>query len=161
MDLENMEKIVIEMQEKLKAYEDVEQIKQLHYRYMNALTFINWEDVIDCFTEDSSIDVQFGGFIKGKDKIATFFRNMLSQIHIGTEGIFAVHPVIHVEGDRAKGNWLMYIMYADHRTWQARYWIQGIYNAEYVRVDGTWKFFHLEWRPRLEPPGAPPPEMAP
>jgi hypothetical protein len=35
---------------------------------------------------------------------------MLSQIHIGKEGIFAVHPQITADGDSAKGNWLMYIM---------------------------------------------------
>ena len=130
-----MAKTLQETQKRLQVYEDIEQIKQLHCRYMNALTFINWDDVIDCFAEDSSIDVQFGGLIKGKANIAAFFREMLSQIHIGTEGIFAIHPLISVDGDRAKGNWLMYMMYADHRTWQSRYWIQGIYDAEYVKVD--------------------------
>jgi ketosteroid isomerase-like protein len=150
-----------EMEKRLKVVEDIEQIKQLHYRYINALTFIDWDDIIDCFAEDSSIDVQFGGLIKGKAAIAKFFHEMLSQIHIGKEGIFMVHPVITVHGDNAKGNWLMYMMYADHRTWQSRYWIQGIYDAEYVRVDGQWKFHHLQWRPRLEPPGPPPPKMAP
>ena len=150
-----------EMEKRLKGVEDIEQIKQLHHRYMNALTFIDWDAIIDCFAEESSIDVEFGGLIKGKEGIARFFREMLSQIHIGKEGIFAVHPQIVVDGDSAKGNWLMYIMYADHRTWQARYWLQGIYDAEYMRVGGVWKFRHLQWRPRLEPPGPPPPAMAP
>jgi ketosteroid isomerase-like protein len=150
-----------ELEKRLRAVEDIEQIKQLHNRYVNALTFINWDDLIDCFAEDSSVDVQFGGLIKGKAEIANFFKKMLSQIHVGKEGIFAVHPQITVNGDSAKGNWLMYMMYADHRTWQSRYWIQGIYDAEYVRTDGQWKFSYLQWRPRLEPPGPPPPAMAP
>jgi len=159
--LKKTEKRLQEAEERIRINEDIEQIKQLHIRYVNALTFIKWDDVIDCFAEDSSIDVQFGGLIKGKTKIARFFKEMLSQIHIGKEGIFAVHPQITVDGDRAKGNWLMYMMYADHRTWQSRYWIQGIYDAEYVRVNGSWKFSYLQWRPRLEPPGPPPPTMAP
>jgi hypothetical protein len=71
------------MEKRLQAVEDVEQIKQLHVRYVNALTFINWDDVADCFADESSIDVQFGGLIKGKMEIARFFREMLSQIHIG------------------------------------------------------------------------------
>ena len=150
-----------EMEKRLKAVEDIEQIKQLHNRYMNALAFIDWDTIIDCFAEDSSLDVEFGGFIRGKAAIATFFREMLSQIHIGKEGIFAVHPQITVDGDQGTGNWLMYIMYADHRTWQSRYWLQGIYDAQYIRVNGGWKFRHLQWRPRLEPPGAPPPTLAP
>jgi hypothetical protein len=96
-----------EMEKRLRTVEDIEQIKQLHHRYINDLTFINWDDVIDCFSENSSIDVQFGGLIKGKANIAGFFKEMLSQIHIGKEGIFMVHPVITVHGDNAKGNWLM------------------------------------------------------
>jgi ketosteroid isomerase-like protein len=159
--LKETEKRLTEAERRITINEDIEQIKQLHIRYMNALTFVKWDDVIDCFAEDSSLDVQFGGLIKGKAKIARFFKEMLSQIHIGKEGIFAIHPQITVDGDRAKGNWLMYIMYADYRTWQSRYWIQGIYDAEYVRVKGNWKFSHLQWRPRLEPPGPPPPTMAP
>ncbi len=150
-----------EMEKRLKVVEDIEQIKQLHNRYVNALTFIDWDTIIDCFVKDGSLDVEFGGFIEGKPAIATFFKEMLSQIHIGKEGIFAVHPLITVDGDKGTGNWLMYIMYADHRTWQSRYWLQGIYDAQFVRVNGEWKFKHLQWRPRLEPPGAPPPTMAP
>ena len=159
--LEETEKLLQEAVKRIRINEDIEQIKQLHTRYVNALTYIDWDDVIKCFAEDSSIDVQFGGLIKGKAKIAKFFKEMLPQIHIGKEGIFTVHPQVTVNGDRAKGNWLMYMMYADHRTWQSRYWIQGIYDAEYVRVDGEWKFSYLQWRPRLEPPGPPPPEVAP
>lgn len=150
-----------EIEKRLQVVEDIEQIKQLHNRYMNALTFIDWDAIIACFAEESTLDVEFGGFISGKTAIAKFFKEMLSRIHIGKEGIFAVHPLITVDGDLAKGNWLMYIMYADHRTWQSRYWLQGIYDAQYVRVNGEWKFRHLQWRPRLEPPGAPPPTMAP
>lgn len=161
MTLEEMAQELQEMGKRLQVYEDIEQIKQLHIRYVNALTFVKWDDVIACFAEDSSIDVQFGGLIKGKVNIAHFFKEMLPQIHIGEEGIFVVHPLISVAGDKAKGNWLVYLMYADHRTWQSRYWIQGIYDAEYVRVNGEWKFGHLQWRPRLEPPGPPPPTMAP
>ena len=161
MTLEEMEKRLKEMERRITTNEDIEQIKQLHIRYVNALTFIKWDDVIDCFAEDSSLDVQLGGLIKGKAKIAKFFKERLSQIHIGKEGIFCVHPQITVDGDRAKGNWLIYIMYADHRTWQSRYWLQGIYDAEYAKVNGEWKFSHLQWRSRLEPPGPPPPTMTP
>lgn len=159
--LAETEKRLLAAEQRIRVNEDIEQVKQLHQRYMNALAYINWDDIIDCFADDCSIDVQFGGFIKGKDNVARFFREQLSTIHNGKEGIFAIHPQITVNGDTAKGNWLMYIMYADHRTWASRYWLQGIYDADYVRVNGQWKFSYLQWRPRLEPPGAPPPTLAP
>lgn len=159
--LRETEKRLEEAERRLTANEDIEQIKQLHQRYMNALARINWDDIINCFYEDSSIDVQFGGLIRGKKNISKFFKEMLSTIHNGKEGIFAVHPQVSVTGDKGKGNWLMYIMYADHRTWASRYWLQGIYDADYIKINGVWKFAYLQWRPRLEPPGVPPPTLAP
>lgn len=150
-----------EAEQRIRVNEDIEQIKQLQNKYVNALAYINWDDIIDCFAEDSTIDVQFGGLIKGKSNIAKFFKEMLCQIHIGKEGIFAIHPLITVNGDKGTGNWLMYIMYADHRTWASRYWLQGIYDVQFIREKGVWKFSHLQWRPRLEPPGPPPPTVAP
>ena len=161
MTLEEMEKRLKETEKRLRVYEDIEQIKQLQIRYVNALTYIKWDDLLDCFSEDSSVDVVAGGLVKGKAEIAKLFRETISKIHIGKEGIFCVHPLITVDGDKAKGNWLMYMMYAHHRTWQSLYWIQGIYDAEYAKVNGKWKFSHLQWRPRLEPPGPPPPIMMP
>ena len=159
MSPEEMEKLLLETTRRLEEAEriikinhDIEQIKQLQNKYVNALAYINWDDIIECFAEDSSIDVQFGGLIKGRQNIARFFREMLSQIHIGKEGIFAIHPLIDVNGDSATGNWLMYIMYADHRTWASRYWLQGIYDVKFTRDNNVWKFKHLQWRPRLEPP---------
>ncbi len=159
--LKETEKRLQDAEERIRVNEDIEQIKQMQIRYANALAYVRWDDVIDCFAENSSIDVQFGGFIKGKARIAKFFKEQLSLIHNGKEGLFMVHPQITVDGDKARGNWPMYIMYADHRTWASRYWLQGIYDADYIRVKGAWKFKHLQWRPRLEPPGTPPPAVAP
>ena len=168
MTLTEIEKRLLEAEKKLKEaekkiqlYADIEQCKQLQNKYVNALARIDWDEITSCFAEKGTIDVQFGGFIKGKPKIKKFFHEMLSQIHIGKEGIFAIHPIITVDGDKAHGNWLMYIMYADHRTWASRYWLQGIYDVDFVREKGEWKFGFLQWRPRLEPPGPPPPTVAP
>jgi len=155
------EKRLLEAERKIQINSDIEAVKKVQSRYINALARVNWDEIIDCFADDSSIDVEFGGFIRGKENIARFFREMLSTIHDGKEGIFEVHPVVTVDGDTAKGNWLMYIMYADPRTWASRYWLQAVYDSEFVRVNGEWKFKHLQWRPRLEPPGPPPPTMAP
>jgi hypothetical protein len=155
------EKRLKEAEHKIQVNRDIEECKQLQNKYVNALARIDWDEITSCFAEKGSINVQFGGFIKGKPKIGKFFREMLSQIHIGKEGIFAIHPIITVDGDKAHGNWLMYIMYADHRTWASRYWLQGIYDVDFIREKGQWKFGYLQWKPRLEPPGPPPPAVAP
>src|SRR4030042_6862079 len=99
--LKETEKRLQEAEERIRVNEDIEQIKQMQIRYANALAYVQWDDVIDCCAENSTLDVQFGGFIKGKARIAKFFKEQLSRIHNGKEGLFMVHPRINVNGDQA------------------------------------------------------------
>jgi hypothetical protein len=43
---------------------------------------------------------------------ATVFRDLVSQMHVGLEGNFVVHPIVTVDSDTAKGSWLLYIQFA-------------------------------------------------
>lgn len=151
-----------EMEKRLKVSEDIEQIKQLHMRYQNAHTFHNAQDELDCWAEDCTF---VGGDgeeipIKGKEAIAKTIKQTESPWKESAEpipdGAFVVHPLITVDGDKANGNWLMYDMHSHPRTYQSLFWIQGIYNCEYVRENGEWKISYLRWRPRIHPPGRPP-----
>jgi hypothetical protein len=146
-----------EIEKRLRVVEDVEEIKQLQYRYMNCVIFAKWDEIMDCFAEKSAIDFQGWEPTKGKTEIAKIFKEGLSKGHVGREGDFVVHPIISVDGDKAKGNWLMYMMWSYRLTGQSLFWAQGIYDAEYVRENGQWKFSFLRWRARLAPPGATPP----
>ena len=85
------------------------------------------------------------------------FQEGISKTHVGKEGDFEVHPIISVDGDTAKGNWVMYIMYFYPRTGQSLFWVQGIYDVDYIRENGEWKFKYLKWRERLGQPGGGPP----
>lgn len=147
-----------EIEKRLQVLEDIEQIKQLQYRYLNCVMFATYDDIGDCFAENSTIDFGAPGHpIKGKGAIEKFFKEMLAKIHVGKEGNFEVHPIISVDGDKATGNWVMYIMYFYPRTGQSLFWVQGIYDVEYVRENGQWKFSLLGWRERLGLPGGGPP----
>lgn len=90
------------------------------------------------------------------------FKDTLSLSHIGQEGEICVHPIVEVSGDKAKGSWLHYIQFAQPRKMQhkpgllereyAPDWLQGFYEAEYVREKGEWKISRLRWRCRLMSP---------
>ena len=96
-----------EMEKRLRTLEDIEQIKQLQARYVNCLINTEWDELLDCFSVDGDVDLH-SGYARGKEAISKLFREKISVTHIGQEGLYEVHPVISVDGNRAKGSWLLY-----------------------------------------------------
>jgi ketosteroid isomerase-like protein len=150
-----------EIEKRLKRLEDIEEIRQLHVHYVNSLTLADWDAVIDCFAPDSEVD--FGNrSARGKAQIDRLFREQISEMHVGLEGNFVVHPIVSVEGDRATGSWLLYIQFCRPRDLPSDMkaimgeempdWMQGFYDMEYVRIGGRWKIRRLSWRRRLLSP---------
>jgi hypothetical protein len=147
MDLEAMGK-------RLQTLEDIEEIKKLHLTYVNYLIEADWEGVDDCFAEDCATEFPGTGVQRGKAEVAFYFRDHVGKSHIGKEGVFAVHPIVTVDGDKAKGTWLYYVLMYHPREYppemKAADWAQGIYEMEYVRENGKWKISLLKWTARLK-----------
>ena len=144
-----------ELQKKIGIIEDIEAIKRLQYRYIECLSFTKWDELLECFSENSEVDLGEGTekstIIKGKEEISKLFKEGVSRSHLGREGIFVVHPVIDVEGDRATGKWLSYFMNIRSRGREPLLlWMQGIYECKYVKENNKWKFSLLKWRARLK-----------
>jgi hypothetical protein len=150
-----------EMEKRLQRLEDIEEIQNLQIRYCNCLIQAKWDELLDCFSDDAIVDLH-AGYCKGKAEFTKLFKETLSPTHRGEEGNFAVHPIITVDGDTAKGSWLHYIQFAQPRkldpiptifkTDKAPNWLQGYYEMEYKRVKGEWKISMLKWRARLVSP---------
>jgi hypothetical protein len=150
-----------ELEKRIQTLEDVEEIKKLQSHYVNCLVTTRWDDLIDCFTDDAVTDTH-SGIAKGKAQISKVFKGPIAVNHIGQEGDFVVHPIITVEGDKAKGSWLLYMQFAQPRKLKSKMaicstddapdWEQGFYETEYKKVDGKWKISYLKWRCRLLSP---------
>ena len=164
-----------ELEKRLRTLEDTEEIKKLQYRYIDCLNQCKWDDIADCFAVDGICEV-LPGPRKGKAAITKSFKEEISFAHIGEEGLYCIHPIISIEGDKAKGNWLMYVQPAKKHgkprelpqipspellargregygvAEQLPDWVQGYYNNEYVRENGEWKIKWLKWYPRLMSP---------
>ena len=150
-----------ELEKRLGTLEDIEEIKQLQVRYVDCLTTIDWDKLVDCFAEKGVVDLTVG-MARGKGEIAKFFKEKIAVTHIGKEGNFVVHPVISVDGDRAKGSWLLYTHFSLPHKIQippaataevdAPDWMQGYYEMEYIKERGKWKISLLRWRGRLRSP---------
>jgi hypothetical protein len=144
------------LEKRVHVAEDIEAIKQLQNRYVNHLSFseMGMNEIVDCFTDDAKIEV--GPPVSpGKEGIAVFFQT-IKPGHSGREGNFVVHPIIKVNGDNATGKWLIYMMYSYQLTGQMLFWMQGVYDMEYKRVNGEWKISSMKWTRRIGPDAAPP-----
>ncbi len=154
MELEELEK-------RLRNLEDIEAIKQLQVRYVNDLTIIDWDDLVDCFSADAVVDLSVGK-VRGREAIENLFRKKISITHIAQEGNFVVHPIITVKGDKATGSWLLYTHFAQPHKIQidtsptgdadAPDWMGGYYEMEYVKENGEWKISMLRWTNRIMSP---------
>jgi hypothetical protein len=147
-----------EIESKVQLLEDIEQIKQVQIRYVNCLTTCKWDEIADCFAKDAVTDIGMHGIVKGKEEIDRLFKERVSRGHPGREGNFVIHPLISVDGDKAKGSWLLYLMKQYPHTIAGGLdmdWEQGFYESEYVREDGQWKISYMKFRVRLSSPRPP------
>lgn len=152
-----------DVEARLRKLEDIEEIKQLQAQYIDYLNYANWDEIANLFSEDGGVEIPSGS-AKGRAAVTKHFREKVGVNHIGKEGPFVVHPIISVDGDKAKGNWLLYIQFSlPHKLSSggpfqsmdsAPDWMQGYYDMEYVRENGKWKISLLKWTCRLWSPRA-------
>ena len=157
MKIEELEKKVEELEKQVKINADIEEIKRLQYRYINSLIGHKWDDIIDCFAENAEMDFRlvtkdrtYGEIKKGKAAIMNEFKQGIIKAHTGREGLFVVHPIINVDGDKATGRFLAYFMHVRSGGRDPLlHWMQGMYDGKYVKENNRWKFSVLKYRVRL------------
>jgi ketosteroid isomerase-like protein len=136
-----------EVEKRLRRLEDIQDIKDLHREYIYWVNNCEWDRVIDCFTDDASANIGRHGLRRGKGELNKLFKVDIQNNNQGRgrDGHFAIQPVISVQGDKASGHWLMYVMVSDPATGNALRWSHGRHDAEYRRVDGKWKISSIVW----------------
>lgn len=135
-----------ELETQVKSANDVEQIKQLFIRYINAKNEGKPEDELACLAKNA---VVIGGApppSRGGPPTPP------GEGIANKTSTFVVHPLIKVAGDRATGKWLHYVMHAHIHTFQSLYWVQSTYDVQYIRENGEWKIRRVKWEPKMGPP---------
>ena len=130
-----------ELEKRVKVLEDIEAIKQLHINYVYLLCNLQWDDMVQCFAEDATMELLDQGVVWGKKEISGVFHNVLAERIKRNDGHLVGQPIISVEGDRAKGHWILYLFFAEPEV----RWLQGRQDCEYVRVNGEWKFSSVKF----------------
>lgn len=127
MDLKNLEK-------RIQAIEDLEEIKKLHQNYMDLMDNLKYHEVLDLFVDDAVVEIRNFGVLKGKEGLTEAYINRLGKRTARSEGHLVVAPDITVDGDTARGTWLVYMLLSKPSV----DWVQGKNEAEYIKVDGKW-----------------------
>ena len=151
-----------DIENRLRTIEDIEAIKSLQNEYLTYVLNRQWTEIPDFFAEDAFVIVGSHGKCRGIEEIRILFREVISKANAGKDrdAHFTVMPVITVDGDRAKGHWMLYIMIADSATGAVSKLMQGRYDCDYVKQGGKWKFSKLIWTNPwpLTPESAPRPQ---
>lgn len=129
------------LEERVRAIEDVERIKELKARYAAACDNNYDADAIAAlFAEDAIWDGGALGKAEGREKIRRFFRRAPEIFPFAIHNV--MNPEIEIEGDRATGRWYL-LQPATRSDGNRAVWLAAVYNDEYVRVGERWMFKHL------------------
>jgi len=130
-----------ELAKRIQAIEDLEEIKKLHQKYIDLMDNLKYKEVLDLFTEDASVEVRNSGVLKGKEGLTDIYINKLGRRTARSEGHFVIEPDITIEGDAARGTWLVYMLFSKPTV----EWVQGRNEAEYIKVGGKWKIKSMKF----------------
>lgn len=136
-----------ELEKRIEMIEDIMEIEKLQNQYAYYLANNQWDECVDCFSENATVNVYTHGLRRGRKEITDMFKDEISKLNMGKDrdGHSIFQPVITVEGNKAKGQWLMYVWIADPATGNAQKWWNGKYDNEFEKVEGKWKISSLKW----------------
>jgi hypothetical protein len=132
-----------ELEKRIKVIEDLELVKKLHQRYIMLMDDLKYEEVLDLFTEDAEVQIRNSGIKKGRQEMSTIYIGVLAKGRGNTrfDGHLAIMPDLTVDGDTARGTWVVYMLFSRPVV----QWVQGKNECEYRRVNGVWKFARLKF----------------
>ena len=134
MDIEALEK-------RVRALEDMEEIRKMHRDYMSCHDSLEFEKALTFFTDDAEVEVWKSGVMKGRENYSKLFTGFLARRKERHDGHLVGQPMLTVDGDTAKGTWIVYIFFSVPNI----EWVQGRHDCEYVKVNGEWKFSKLKF----------------
>jgi hypothetical protein len=134
-------------------YNQLRNLQQIYgFYYDEAL----WDEVIDLFTDDATLEVGQNGIYTGRDSIHRYLLGLTG----GSQGLkpgqlnnqVQLSPVITLstDGRAAQARWRVLIqdaIYGKEANWGA-----GVYENEYVKLDGVWKIRKLHLYVRFHAP---------
>jgi hypothetical protein len=129
---------VEELEHRIRVLEDIESIKKLKAMYCYLVDAEKWDELYTHFADAARVDFGPFGSFEGHEGLKNFFGGVVA----GSLS-FAMHmvhdPIIEIKGNRATGKWYFEVP-ATARAENRAVWLAGMYEEEYVKEAGEWKF---------------------
>ncbi|MFC1942769.1 nuclear transport factor 2 family protein [Chloroflexota bacterium] len=137
------------LEDNVRTIQDIEDIKKLTRIYGYYLEHWQWDEVAGLFSDspDASVEISNSGVYLGKEGITKFFYrervpNEFLHVMMQISGVVDVDP----SGKTAKGRWYGFGCFAFDTDDGVRPVLgSGVYENEYVKEDGIWKFKKLQF----------------
>jgi|SRR5688572_4109469 len=130
---------------------DVNAIQNLQGSYGYYTDKMLWDEVVDLFADDGTIEIGPSGVYVGKDSIRRYLLSSSGGKQGPLEGVlndhFQLQPIVTVadDGMTAKGRWRLFLMTGVSGEGSGGNWGEGVYENEYVKENGVWKIGKLHW----------------
>jgi hypothetical protein len=130
---------------------DVNAINNLQGSYGYYADKMLWDEVVDLFADDGTLEIGPSGVYVGKDSIRRYLMSLSGGVQGPLEGVlndhFQLQPIVTVadDGMSAKGRWRLFLMTGTAGSGSGGNWGEGVYENEYVKQDGVWKISKLHW----------------
>lgn len=129
--------------------EDSNAIKRLQRAFGFYMNEALWDDVVELFADDATLEFGRDGVYAGKARIREYLYALNGGQMGLSEGQLQEHmqlmPVVTLseDGNTAKARWRSIMMLGELGT--NALWGEGPYENEYVKEAGTWKLSKLRW----------------
>ncbi|RPI58018.1 MAG: nuclear transport factor 2 family protein, partial [Lysobacterales bacterium] len=130
---------------------DVNAIHNLQGSYGYYTDKMLWDEVVDLFADDGTLEIGPSGIYVGKDSIRRYLMSLSGGRQGPLEGVlndhFQLQPIVTVadDGMTAKGRWRLFLMTGVSGSGSGGNWGEGVYENEYVKENGVWKIRKLHW----------------
>jgi hypothetical protein len=131
--------------------DDVDAIENLQGSYGYYTDKMLWDEVIDLFAADGTLEIGPSGVYVGKDSIRRYLYSLSGGKQGPLEGVlfehFQLQPIVSVasDGRSAKARWRLFLMTGLAGSGSGGSWGEGTYENDYVKQDGLWKISKLHW----------------
>lgn len=155
--IEALEKQVLEQDARIQNLEDMAKIEKLTRAYGYYVDKNLWDQVVDLFADNCSVEIAARGVYLGKRGADRLFRGAFGhgKIGLGPRRLFnhfQLQGIVDVDpgGQTAKGRWRVFAQIATYG--QSAVWSEGIYENVYLKDHGIWKFKKMRFWPTYYTP---------
>jgi SnoaL-like domain len=156
-ELAALKEEVARLREKVERHDDVLAVRALQFKYGYYMDMTLFGEIVELFAEGCEIRFM-GGLYRGRAGARRLYGGA-SGLNGPTDGMLFSHVIaqdivdVAPDGRTAKGRFRTFMQGGVHESKTnappsipAQFWEGGIYENEYVKEDGVWKFKVFDYR---------------